>query len=348
MAVRRPLLVLARTLLRSGHPFSRSQGMVATTPWQAQTVSPQRAARRASAADPLPRALIQPYDCIVPVAPPDVDRLFGALADPTRRDLVRRAIDAEEGVVELASHYPMSFAAVQKHIAVLERAGLVTKQRSGRRKVVRTDLERLRVVRRLLDQYEELWRGRIDRMTGLIADDEGERPMTVTAVRKDPRSRTVTLEAEFDAPPERVWQLWADPRQLERWWGPPTYPATVDAHDLRPGGRVAYHMTGPEGDEHRGYWDVDEVQPPHRLVFRDGFANRDGTPNAELPLTTLRVTIRDLGGGRTRMSIESEFPTVEAMERLAAMGTEEGRRQAVGQIDAILAEDPAAAGRGRR
>ena len=95
--------------------------------------------------------------------------MFGALADHTRRDIVRRAISAEEGVVELASHYPMSFAAVQKHVAVLERAGMITKQRIGRRKVVRTDLEQLRVVRRLLDQYEELWRGRIDRMTALIA-----------------------------------------------------------------------------------------------------------------------------------------------------------------------------------
>ena len=112
----------------------------------------------------------------MPVARSDVDRLFGALADSTRRDIVRRAIDAEEGIVELASHYAMSFAAVQKHIAVLERAGLVTKQRIGRRKVVRTDLERLRVVRRLLDQYEALWRGRIDRMAGLLADTkEGDR-----------------------------------------------------------------------------------------------------------------------------------------------------------------------------
>ena len=84
--------------------------------------------------------------------------------------------------------------------------------------------------------------------------------MTVT-VRKDPSSRTMTLEAEFEASPERVWQLWADPRQLERWWGPPTYPATVDAHDLRPGGRVEYHMTGPEGDQPRGYWEIDEVRP---------------------------------------------------------------------------------------
>ena len=103
------------------------------------------------------------------LTPPDFDRMFGALADPTRRDIVRRAIDGGEGVAELAGHYPMSFAAVQKHVAILERAGLVTKQRIGRRKVVRTNLAGLLAARRLLDQYEELWRGRIDRMTELVA-----------------------------------------------------------------------------------------------------------------------------------------------------------------------------------
>ena len=110
------------------------------------------------------------------IAPPDFDRMFGALADHTRRDIVRRAITSEEGIVELSSHYPMSFAAVQKHIAILERAGLVTKDRVGRRKVVRTNLERLRVVRRLLDQYEELWRGRSARMAELISETREIQP----------------------------------------------------------------------------------------------------------------------------------------------------------------------------
>ncbi len=105
------------------------------------------------------------------IAPPDFDRLFGALADATRRDIVRRAIDGGEGVAELAEHYPMSFAAVQKHIAILERAGLVTKERIGRRKVVRTNLQGLLMARRLLDRYEELWRGRIDRMTALVTEN---------------------------------------------------------------------------------------------------------------------------------------------------------------------------------
>ena len=104
------------------------------------------------------------------------DTVFAALADATRRDIVLRALNGREGVAELATHYPMSFAAVQKHVAVLERAGLVTKQRDGRRKVVRTNIEGLRLARGLLDQYEALWRGRIDRMTDLISS------------RKEPRA----------------------------------------------------------------------------------------------------------------------------------------------------------------
>ena len=163
--------------------------------------------------------------------------------------------------------------------------------------------------------------------------------MTVTAITKDPAALTMTLTAEFSAPPERVWQLWADPRQLERWWGPPTYPATVTAHDLRVGGRVEYHMTGPEWDQPKGYWEIDEVDPPRRLVFRDGFAHDDGTPNDELPTTVGQVTIEAIGEGRTRMSIQSTFPSTEALEQMLAMGMEEGLKQAVGQIDAILAED---------
>jgi len=102
----------------------------------------------------------------------DPDRVFSALADATRRDIVLRAVGGEEGVAELAQHYPMSFAAVQKHVAVLERAGLVMKERSGRRKVVRTNVEGLRAARSLLDRYEELWRSRIERMTALIDSEE--------------------------------------------------------------------------------------------------------------------------------------------------------------------------------
>lgn len=162
--------------------------------------------------------------------------------------------------------------------------------------------------------------------------------MTVKSITKDPGALTMTVIAEFEATPDRVWQLWADPRQLERWWGPPTYPATVTAHDLRVGGRVEYHMTGPEGDQPKGYWLVDLVEPPSRLGFRDGFRNDDGSPNEDMPETSGLVSIEDIGGGTTRMSIQTTFPSTEALEQLLAMGMEAGIRQAVGQIDAILAE----------
>jgi len=168
--------------------------------------------------------------------------------------------------------------------------------------------------------------------------------MTVTAVRKDPERLTFTIEAEFDAPVERVWQLWADPRKLERWWGPPNYPATFTKHDLTSGGRVEYHMTGPEGDQPHGYWDVLEVDRPRRILFRSGGCAADGTPDPDSALSTIHVDIEEIARGRTRMSIESVFPSTEAMEQALAMGTDQGMGQAVGQIDAILAEDASSAG----
>ena len=163
--------------------------------------------------------------------------------------------------------------------------------------------------------------------------------MTVTAVRKDPQRLTLTIDAEFDASVERIWQLWADPRKLERWWGPPTYPATFTKHDLAPGSRIEYHMTGPAGDQPHGYWDVLEVEPPHRITLRGGCGNAEGAPSVDVPISTIRVTIEEAAQGRTRMSIENEFPSTEAMEQVLGMGTDEGQRQAAGQIDAILAEE---------
>ncbi|MGW1340389.1 ArsR/SmtB family transcription factor [Kribbella sp. NPDC002412] len=104
-----------------------------------------------------------------------VDQLLHALADTTRRDIVRRCLTGEASVSRLAEAYPMSFAAVQKHVAVLERAGLVTKQRSGREQLVRTDVDAVRRAREALDQLEATWRGRVDRMSELLTETEGNR-----------------------------------------------------------------------------------------------------------------------------------------------------------------------------
>jgi uncharacterized protein YndB with AHSA1/START domain len=160
--------------------------------------------------------------------------------------------------------------------------------------------------------------------------------MSVTTVDKDFDNLTVTLVAEFDAPVERVWQLWADPRQLERWWGPPTYPATVEKHDLSTGGEVLYFMTGPEGERSRAWWRITSVTPPTSLDFTDGFADQDGNPIAGTT-TTVQVRLAQ-HDGRTRMEVRSIFDSREHMEQLDRMGAIEVFQQTVGQMDALLAD----------
>ena len=159
--------------------------------------------------------------------------------------------------------------------------------------------------------------------------------MPVTAVETNLDDLMFVITTELDISAERAWELWSDPGQLERWWGPPTYPATVTEHNLVPGGRVAYCMTGPTGDEHPGWWSVTEVVAPRTLVFSDGFADESGLPNHDLPVIVSRVDIVDRPGGVT-MTVSSDFPTREAMEQILAMGMVEGMTQAMGQIDGVL------------
>lgn len=156
-------------------------------------------------------------------------------------------------------------------------------------------------------------------------------------VEKDPQALTLTVTTELAATVERAWQLWADPRQLERWWGPPTYPATVVEHELAPGGTVRYFMTSPEGEKFHGMWEVVAVDPPQRLELVDSFAHDSGAKDESLPSSATTVTFAERAEGGTLMTMRSEYPSLEAMEKLIAMGMEEGLQLALGQIDGILA-----------
>lgn len=163
--------------------------------------------------------------------------------------------------------------------------------------------------------------------------------MPVTDVTKDPTALTMTITSEWDTPPEAVWQLWSDPRKLERWWGPPTFPATFVEHDLRTGGRATYFMTGPDGEQHHGWWRIISVDEQERLEVEDGFADADGNADESLPTTMMTVTLTKLPSGGTQMVLASRFPSTEAMEQMVAMGMDDGIREAMSQIDAILAEN---------
>jgi uncharacterized protein YndB with AHSA1/START domain len=160
--------------------------------------------------------------------------------------------------------------------------------------------------------------------------------MPVTDVQHDIDTLTLTITADFAAPPARIWQVYADPRQLEKVWGPPSYPATVVDHDLRPGGRMTYFMTGPDGDKHAGYWEITAVDKPTSFEFTDGFADLDFNPNPDLPVSQNVYTFAEHNGG-TRATYVSTYESAEALQKVLEMGVIEGASSAINQIDDLVA-----------
>ena len=161
--------------------------------------------------------------------------------------------------------------------------------------------------------------------------------MPVTDVVKDIDNRSLTIVADFAAPVDRLWEVYADPRQLERIWGPPTHPATFVDHELAPGGRMNYYMTGPEGDKYYGYWEVDGVDEGKAFEFRDGFALDDQfTKNTDLPESHSVFSFADHDGG-TRVTFVTHYDTAEALQQVLEMGMVEGATSAINQIDGLVA-----------
>jgi uncharacterized protein YndB with AHSA1/START domain len=161
--------------------------------------------------------------------------------------------------------------------------------------------------------------------------------MPITSITKNPESLTMTVVADFPVPLERLWNAYADPRQLERFWGPPTYPATFTRHDMYAGGRSEYLMIGPEGDVSRGYWEYLDVKPLQSFEVLDGFANPDGSANQGMPSMRMVFSFSETGAG-SRVSTSTYFNSVEELDHLVAMGMEEGMTAAMGQMDEVLAD----------
>jgi uncharacterized protein YndB with AHSA1/START domain len=167
--------------------------------------------------------------------------------------------------------------------------------------------------------------------------------MTVLSFTKDAANLTLTVIAEFAATPDRVWDVWQDPRKLERWWGPPTYPATFTRHDFVVGGESRYFMTGPGGHQPHGWWRIDGLQELRQLNFANGLAGDDGEPVPGIEPMAEQVTFEELEGG-TRMTIVTQFIDLAQMEAMLMRGMQEGMTQAVGQIDGLLVTTAMGAG----
>ena len=160
--------------------------------------------------------------------------------------------------------------------------------------------------------------------------------MPLTNVSNDPAAKTITLTAEFDAPVERAWQLYADPRQLEQWWNPPGYPLTITDHDLAVGGMLRADVTTPDGQKAKAYWRITAVDAPRSMEWEDGFLDDQPEPHPAIPPTTMRLTLADRDGGGTLMTIVVGFLSVESMQEYLDMDIAEQMRVTFGQADALL------------
>jgi uncharacterized protein YndB with AHSA1/START domain len=169
--------------------------------------------------------------------------------------------------------------------------------------------------------------------------------MTVISTTKDLDTLTLTVIAEFGAEPDRVWQVWEDARQLERWWGPPGFPATFTRHDFVVGGESRYFMSGPEGERPYGWWRIDSIDRPHRFEFANGLGGDDGEPVPGVAPIPGWVSFEAVPGG-TRMTVACCFVDAEQMQTMVTMGMPEGMTLAVGQIDALINPAVAASARG--
>lgn len=161
--------------------------------------------------------------------------------------------------------------------------------------------------------------------------------MPVTSIDKDPEALSMTIVADFAVPVQRLWDAYADPRQLEKFWGPPGWPATFTRHDLYPGGRSEYYMAGPDGERSGGYWEYLSVDHGRSFEVRDGFLRQDGTPNTEMPSMRMVFLFEDTTEG-SRLVTTTYFNSAEELEELLGMGMEEGTKAAMSQIDAVLAD----------
>ena len=159
--------------------------------------------------------------------------------------------------------------------------------------------------------------------------------MPVTSIDTDAEALTMTVVADFAVPTTRLWEAYADPRQIEKFWGPPEWPATFSRHDMAAGGMSRYYMTGPDGEQVHGLWEIVHVDAPHTLEVRDRFVAENGDADDDMPSMRVVFDFTDTGKG-SRLVVTTSFNSVPDMEQMLEMGMDEGMTTAMAQIDQVV------------
>jgi uncharacterized protein YndB with AHSA1/START domain/DNA-binding transcriptional ArsR family regulator len=265
---------------------------------------------------------------------PELDQVFGSLSDPTRRDILNRVARQDMSVGEIAAHYPLTFAAIAKHLVVLERAKLIRKSRRGKEQIVAISPQTLAVASDYLEKYRELWESRLDSLDRFLNSINGQKEQIMQPIKE------IHLERVYDAPVAQVWRAWTDPEMLKQWWGPDNVGIPRCEVDLRVGGTFYIVMEAGEamGPYKGTLWPMRAkytvVEPCARLSYT---ANA-WTEGHEADTQIDQVTEIDFSeaAGKTTVRIRAVINKLGPSAGMAAEGMQAGFTQQLGKLEGFL------------
>jgi uncharacterized protein YndB with AHSA1/START domain/DNA-binding transcriptional ArsR family regulator len=227
----------------------------------------------------------------------DLDDVFGSLADPTRRDILRRLLTGEMSVNKLAKAYNISLPAVSKHLKVLEAAGLISKERRGRQHFIHLNADSFQGAADHLLYYQTVLNKRLDSLDRYLKKGEKMMPYTQTSAKKS-AMQTLTVSHIFDAPIEKVWEVYINPQDISQWWGAEVTEVLSCYNDVRVGGVWRFTFKGSDGLTYLMSGQYQEVEKPRLLKYTDGFGEAD----SERPEAVVTIVFEELPEGKTKLT----------------------------------------------
>lgn len=249
-----------------------------------------------------------------------LNTIFSSLADPTRRDILQRLLDGELSVNELAKAYDMSLPAVSKHLRVLETANLIKKERRGRQHFIRLVEHNFQDAADYLLYYQTVLNKRLDSLDRYIQKGMAPMPKQKKHLKHDTDKQTLVMTHVFDAPLEKVWDAYTDPRHVSEWWGPKNTNVLGCYNDVRVGGMWRFAFRGAAEQDYIVSGTYKKVDNLKKLVYSDGFGEAD----SDRPEALVTVKFTQLSGGKTELTKTSVAPRTVHQLQAAWLKAAEG------------------------